>query len=153
MKRALNYKMLLTCEASYPHVCRFPTCRQQFLDDIRYKSSNHSNIILRLQSTSVFNQLIQFNLKFINFTFASNLQKRKRRQKNFEVCFVFKVPTDFQATNLTDPANEMLTHTQLIQKCIDQNTNKQPIIIDTDADIDDLWAILYLINVINFIFK
>ena len=38
---------------------------------------------------------------------------------------------------------------QLVQNCIGQNINKYPIIIDTDTDIDDLWAILYLINVIT----
>lgn len=38
---------------------------------------------------------------------------------------------------------------QLVQNCIGQNINKQPIIIDTDVDIDDLWAIVYLINVIK----
>ncbi len=39
---------------------------------------------------------------------------------------------------------------QLVQKCIGQNINKRPVIIDTDVDVDDLWAILYLLNVIKF---
>ncbi|CAF0934722.1 unnamed protein product [Adineta steineri] len=36
---------------------------------------------------------------------------------------------------------------QLVQNCIGQDISRQPVIIDTDVDIDDLWAILYLINV------
>ncbi|CAF5087809.1 unnamed protein product, partial [Rotaria magnacalcarata] len=34
-----------------------------------------------------------------------------------------------------------------IQNCISQNVTRQPVIIDTDADVDDLWAILYALNV------
>lgn len=36
---------------------------------------------------------------------------------------------------------------QQIQTCINQDLNRQPIIIDTDSDVDDLWAIHYLLNV------
>ena len=43
-----------------------------------------------------------------------------------------------------------LTNVQLVQNCIGQNVNKHPVIIDTDTDIDDMWAILYLINVTKF---
>ncbi|CAF1336158.1 unnamed protein product [Adineta steineri] len=39
------------------------------------------------------------------------------------------------------------TNLQLVQNCIGQDISRQPVIIDTDVDIDDLWAILYLINV------
>jgi len=38
---------------------------------------------------------------------------------------------------------------QLVQNCIGQNVDKNPVIIDTDVDIDDMWAILYLLNVIK----
>ena len=34
-----------------------------------------------------------------------------------------------------------------IESCLGQNDNRNPVIIDTDADVDDLWAILYLIKV------
>jgi hypothetical protein len=34
-----------------------------------------------------------------------------------------------------------------IQQCINQDDKRQPIIIDIDTDIDDLWAIHYLLNV------
>ncbi|CAM2729119.1 unnamed protein product [Rotaria socialis] len=34
-----------------------------------------------------------------------------------------------------------------IQNCISQNVTRQPVIIDTDTDVDDLWAILYALNV------
>ncbi|CAF1042495.1 unnamed protein product [Rotaria sordida] len=34
-----------------------------------------------------------------------------------------------------------------VKYCINQNVKRQPIIIDTDGDIDDLWAIHYLLNV------
>lgn len=46
-------------------------------------------------------------------------------------------------------SSETLTYLQQIQQCVAQDTTKQPIIIDTDTDIDDLWAIHYLINVIT----
>ena len=49
--------------------------------------------------------------------------------------------------NRTSP--ETLTHLQLVQKCMAQDTTKQPVIIDTDSYVDDLWGIHYLINVIN----
>ncbi|CAF1478334.1 unnamed protein product, partial [Adineta steineri] len=39
------------------------------------------------------------------------------------------------------------TNLQLVQNCIGQDITRQPVIIDTDVDVDDLWAILYLINV------
>ena len=34
-----------------------------------------------------------------------------------------------------------------VQLCIDQDVKRQPVIIDTDTDVDDLWAIQYLLNV------
>lgn len=36
---------------------------------------------------------------------------------------------------------------QSIQTCINQDVKRQPVIIDTDTDIDDLWAIQYILNV------
>jgi hypothetical protein len=36
---------------------------------------------------------------------------------------------------------------QQVQLCINQDVTRQPIIIDTDTDVDDLWAIHYLLNV------
>ncbi|CAF2825090.1 unnamed protein product [Rotaria sp. Silwood2] len=36
---------------------------------------------------------------------------------------------------------------QQVQLCINQDVNRQPVIIDTDTDIDDLWAIHYVLNV------
>ncbi|CAF0857588.1 unnamed protein product [Rotaria sordida] len=38
---------------------------------------------------------------------------------------------------------------QLIENCLNNNSNsnRRPLIIDTDADVDDLWAIHYLVNV------
>jgi hypothetical protein len=53
-----------------------------------------------------------------------------------------------QGSNVTTP--QTLTNMQLVQNCIGQNASKRSVIIDTDADIDDLWAILYLLNVIKF---
>jgi hypothetical protein len=41
------------------------------------------------------------------------------------------------------------TNIQLVQTCLGQNPNKHPVIIDTDTDVDDIWAILYLLNVIK----
>ena len=34
-----------------------------------------------------------------------------------------------------------------IQLCINQDVKRQPVIIDTDTDVDDLWAIHYALNV------
>ncbi|CAF5226691.1 unnamed protein product, partial [Rotaria magnacalcarata] len=34
-----------------------------------------------------------------------------------------------------------------VQLCINQDIKRQPVIIDTDTDVDDLWAIHYLLNV------
>ncbi len=53
-----------------------------------------------------------------------------------------------QGSNVTTP--QTLTNMQLVQNCIGQNINKRPVIIDTDIDVDDLWAILYLLNVNKF---
>ncbi|CAF1409401.1 unnamed protein product [Adineta steineri] len=36
---------------------------------------------------------------------------------------------------------------QQIQLCINQDGTRQPLIIDTDSDVDDLWAIHYVLNV------
>ncbi|CAF3958599.1 unnamed protein product [Adineta steineri] len=36
---------------------------------------------------------------------------------------------------------------QQIQLCINQDSTRQPLIIDTDSDVDDLWAIHYVLNV------
>ncbi|CAF2156475.1 unnamed protein product [Rotaria magnacalcarata] len=36
---------------------------------------------------------------------------------------------------------------QQVQLCINQDIKRQPVIIDTDTDVDDLWAIHYLLNV------
>ncbi|CAF4920673.1 unnamed protein product [Rotaria sp. Silwood1] len=36
---------------------------------------------------------------------------------------------------------------QSIQACINQDIKRQPVIIDTDTDVDDLWAIHYILNV------
>ncbi len=36
---------------------------------------------------------------------------------------------------------------QQVQLCINQDVKRQPVIIDTDTDVDDLWAIHYLLNV------
>ncbi|CAF4411282.1 unnamed protein product, partial [Adineta steineri] len=35
---------------------------------------------------------------------------------------------------------------QQIQLCINQDSTRQPLIIDTDSDVDDLWAIHYVLN-------
>jgi hypothetical protein len=34
-----------------------------------------------------------------------------------------------------------------VQLCMQQDPKRQPVIIDTDAAVDDLWAILYALNV------
>lgn len=59
------------------------------------------------------------------------------------------VPKDFIETDQISITTTSQTPTtkQLIQTCIGQDNSKQPIIIDTDTDVDDLWAILYLLNV------
>ncbi|CAF1362646.1 unnamed protein product [Rotaria sp. Silwood1] len=36
---------------------------------------------------------------------------------------------------------------QQIELCINQDIKRQPVIIDTDTDVDDLWAIHYILNV------
>ena len=36
---------------------------------------------------------------------------------------------------------------QQVQLCINQDVSRQPVIIDTDSDVDDLWAIHYALNV------
>jgi hypothetical protein len=36
---------------------------------------------------------------------------------------------------------------QQVQLCINQDVSRQPVIIDTDTDVDDLWAIHYVLNV------
>jgi hypothetical protein len=51
---------------------------------------------------------------------------------------------------LIGKTNQTLTNMQLVQNCIGQNINKRSVIIDTDIDVDDLWAILYLLNVNKF---
>ena len=65
--------------------------------------------------------------------------------------FYFLVPARSGVTNSVNngTSSETLTHTQLVQRCMAQDNTKQPVIIDTDTDIDDLWAIHYLINVIS----
>ena len=40
---------------------------------------------------------------------------------------------------------------QLVRNCLNNNDQRRPIIIDTDADMDDLWAIHYLLNVNDII--
>lgn len=34
-----------------------------------------------------------------------------------------------------------------VKRCMKSTNNRRPLIIDTDTDIDDLWAIHYLLNV------
>ncbi len=68
----------------------------------------------------------------------------------------FLVPNDFTQTSQTSTSTatttcctqQTQTNVPLVQKCIGQDVSRQPIIIDTDVDIDDLWGILYLVNVI-----
>lgn len=36
---------------------------------------------------------------------------------------------------------------QQVQLCLNQDVTRQPVIIDTDTDVDDLWAIHYVLNV------
>ncbi|CAF0888605.1 unnamed protein product [Adineta ricciae] len=43
--------------------------------------------------------------------------------------------------------SQALANYRNIESCLGQNDNRNPVIIDTDADVDDLWAILYLIKV------
>lgn len=63
----------------------------------------------------------------------------------------FLVPAGFTGTNTISngTTSSTLTNVQLVQKCMAQDITKQPVIIDVDTDIDDLWAIHYLINVIK----
>ncbi len=66
--------MLLTCRANYPRLCRSTVCRQQFLADIHQRCSNHSHLVLQLQSALVTDQTIQFDSQFLDFTFAGKLE-------------------------------------------------------------------------------
>ncbi|CAF3651406.1 unnamed protein product [Rotaria socialis] len=54
--------------------------------------------------------------------------------------------TQTATTGCCNSTSSTLSNIELVQNCIAQNINKNPIIIDTDSDIDDLWAILYLMN-------
>ena len=73
-KRALTYEMLLTCRAKYPGACGSDKCQEKFLADIRQLCSEHSKITLRLQPALIVDELIQFALQFIGFTFVSELK-------------------------------------------------------------------------------
>ncbi|UJR07384.1 hypothetical protein I4U23_011670 [Adineta vaga] len=52
-----------------------------------------------------------------------------------------ETPTTTIATDQTS------SRMKLVQKCIAQDITRQPVLVDTDTDVDDLWAILYLLNV------
>ncbi|CAF4484783.1 unnamed protein product [Rotaria socialis] len=73
-KRALSYKMLLTCVANYPRTCIFNSCQQRFLASILQKCSSSSSITFQLRSTLAADQIIEFAMNFIGFTFAGKLE-------------------------------------------------------------------------------
>lgn len=141
--------MLFTCRGRYPPTCQYFRCRQQFIPDIRQRCLNQPNINLQLRSALDASQVVQFDLKFIDLMFASKLDREKcsvHDRRSYSL-----VPARFEVTNPINSgtSSETLTHLQLVQQCVAQDTTRQPIIIDTDTDIDDLWAIHYLINVIT----
>jgi hypothetical protein len=62
--------MLLVCRANYPRTCRFTDCQQEFLADITERCSNYTNINFRLRSALVTDEIVQFDSKFIGFTYV-----------------------------------------------------------------------------------
>lgn len=138
---------MLTCQGYYPHTCRSKSCRDNFLPSIQKQCSNHSNIDLQLRSSSDINQIVQFEMKFLELTSIGKCRIHEE-ERLWSVCFL-SAPSFFTEINPTSNGT-ILTNLQLIQKCLAQDLTKQPVIVDTDADIDDLWAIHYLINVSRF---
>ncbi|CAF1296166.1 unnamed protein product [Adineta ricciae] len=55
--------------------------------------------------------------------------------------------TGTQSSTMTNSTSQSTSRVKQVQNCISQDITRQPVLIDTDTDIDDLWAILYLLNV------
>jgi hypothetical protein len=141
----------LICQGNYPRTCRTNKCQQHFLDDIQQRSANNPSTNLQLRSVLAADQTIQFKLQFLGFSLTGNSMILGLLYK-----IDFLVPNDFTQTSQTSTSTatticctqQTQTNVPLVQKCIGQDVSRQPIIIDTDVDIDDLWGILYLVNVI-----
>lgn len=69
-RRATNARLLLSCQANYRVDCRSKICRRNYISQIRQRFSKHSSIVLSLSFISSFpDQIIQFTLQYVNFTF------------------------------------------------------------------------------------
>jgi hypothetical protein len=60
---------------------------------------------------------------------------------------LLKVLVFFIIINCFLESSQSQTSDENITNCLGADSDRHPVIIDTDSDIDDLWAILYLINV------